>query len=76
MKKTAILNKLENAGVIAVVRGETVEEAIKASNAIVKGGITGIELTFTVPNADHADCRISCKLVKKIPRSLLVRYCT
>lgn len=54
MKKTAILNKLENAGVIAVVRGETVEEAIKASNAIVKGGITGIELTFTVPNADHA----------------------
>ena len=42
MKKTAILNKLENAGVIAVVRGETVEEAIKASNAIVKGGITEI----------------------------------
>lgn len=54
MKKTAILNKLENAGVIAVVRGKTVEEAIKASHAIVKGGITGIELTFTVPNADQA----------------------
>ncbi len=53
MKKTAILNKLETAGVIAVVRGETSEEAIKASQAIVKGGITGIELTFTVPDADR-----------------------
>ncbi|ASV94765.1 bifunctional 4-hydroxy-2-oxoglutarate aldolase/2-dehydro-3-deoxy-phosphogluconate aldolase [Enterococcus durans] len=64
MKKTAILNKLENAGVIVVVRGETVEEAIKASNAIVKGGITGIELTFTVPNADHAIAELAANYKK------------
>lgn len=64
MKKTAILNKLGNAGVIAVVRGETVEEAIKASNAIVKGGITGIELTFTVPNADHAIAELAANYKK------------
>lgn len=64
MKKTVILNKLENAGVIAVVRGETVEEAIKASNAIVKGGITGIELTFTVPNADHAIAELAANYKK------------
>ena len=64
MKKTVILNKLENAGGIAVVRGETVEEAIKASNAIVKGGITGIELTFTVPNADHAIAELAANYKK------------
>lgn len=64
MKKTAILNKLENAGVIAVVRGETVEEAIKASNAIVKGAITGIELTFTVLNADHAIAELAANYKK------------
>lgn len=64
MKKTAILNKLENAGVIAVVSGETVEEAIKASNAIVKGAITGIELTFTVPNADHAIAELAANYKK------------
>lgn len=64
MKKIAILNKLENAGVIAVVRGETVEEAIKASNAIVKGAITGIELTFTVPNADHAIAELAANYKK------------
>ena len=49
---------------IAVVRGETVEEAIKASNAIVKGGITGIELTFTVPNADHAIAELAANYKK------------
>ncbi|MDR1606171.1 MAG: bifunctional 4-hydroxy-2-oxoglutarate aldolase/2-dehydro-3-deoxy-phosphogluconate aldolase [Streptococcaceae bacterium] len=53
MKKTEILNKLEQAGVIAVVRGATKEEAIKASQAIVAGGMYGIELTFTVPQADE-----------------------
>ncbi|MGX7205910.1 bifunctional 4-hydroxy-2-oxoglutarate aldolase/2-dehydro-3-deoxy-phosphogluconate aldolase [Enterococcus pingfangensis] len=53
MKKMNILNKLENAGVIAVVRGKNKEEASKATDAIIEGGITGIELTFTVPNAEE-----------------------
>ena len=51
MKRVSILQKLENAGVIAVVRGKTKEEALKASQAIVAGGMRGIELTFTVPQA-------------------------
>ena len=50
MKRVSILQKLENAGVIAVVRGKTKEEALKASQAIVAGGMRGIELTFTVPH--------------------------
>lgn len=51
MKRVSILQKLENAGVIAVVREKTKEEALKASQAIVAGGMRGIELTFTVPQA-------------------------
>lgn len=51
MKRVDILKRLEACGVIAVVRGATKEEAIKASHAIVKGGMHGLELTFTVPNA-------------------------
>lgn len=66
MKKVAILNRLEAAGVIAVVRGKNKEEAIKATDAIIAGGMKGIELTFTVPHAEevieelvakYADCR-------------------
>lgn len=51
MKKQKILKKLEDAGVIAVVRGRSKEEAIKASQALVTGGVVGLEVTFTVPNA-------------------------
>lgn len=54
MKRVEILARLEKAGVIAVVRGATKEEAVKVSQAIIKGGLTGIELTFTVPQAEEA----------------------
>ncbi|MCQ9210432.1 bifunctional 4-hydroxy-2-oxoglutarate aldolase/2-dehydro-3-deoxy-phosphogluconate aldolase [Granulicatella seriolae] len=52
MKRMSILKKLKDAGVIAVVRANTKEEALKASQAIVDGGIVGIELTYTVPQAN------------------------
>jgi len=53
LKRVAILNRLQEAGVIAVVRGDSKEEALQASHAVIKGGMTGIELTFTVPHADE-----------------------
>ncbi len=52
MKRVDLLKKVEEAGVIAVVRGKDKEEAIKAVDAIIAGGMKGIELTFTVPQAD------------------------
>lgn len=59
MKRTTILTQFEKCGIIAVVRGDTAEEAYKASKALIDGGIKGIELTFTVPEAD----RLLAKLV-------------
>lgn len=49
-----ILSRLEKAGVIAVVRGKDQTEAVKASHANIAGGVKGIEVTFTVPNAQAA----------------------
>ncbi len=54
MKKQVILNQIASAGVIAVVRGESKEAAIKAANALVLGGIVGLEITYTVPDASQA----------------------
>ncbi|MDR0847137.1 MAG: bifunctional 4-hydroxy-2-oxoglutarate aldolase/2-dehydro-3-deoxy-phosphogluconate aldolase [Lactobacillales bacterium] len=54
MKKVNILNKLEKAGVIAVVRGGSADEAVLISDKIIAGGMNGIELTYTVPNASDA----------------------
>lgn len=61
MKRIEILTKLEKAGVIAVVRADSEEKAEKIVDALVEGGVNGIELTFTVPNAD----KVIAKLVKK-----------
>lgn len=54
MKKFDVLEKIKEIGLIAVIRGDSKDEAIRISEAAVAGGITGIELTFTVPEADLA----------------------
>jgi 2-dehydro-3-deoxyphosphogluconate aldolase / (4S)-4-hydroxy-2-oxoglutarate aldolase len=51
MKKLNVLTKISECGVVAVVRAESSEEAFQISEACVKGGITGIEVTFTVKDA-------------------------
>jgi 2-dehydro-3-deoxyphosphogluconate aldolase / (4S)-4-hydroxy-2-oxoglutarate aldolase len=53
MKKLTILSKLTECGVVAVVRADSKEEAVKISEACVEGGIQGIEVTFTVQGADE-----------------------
>ncbi len=51
MFKHEILKKIIEVGVVAVVRAETKEQAIEISNACIQGGVTAIEVTFTVPKA-------------------------
>ena len=53
MKKVQILQCLEAAGVIAVVRGNSRSDVLGVVDALVEGGVVGIELTFTVPHADE-----------------------
>lgn len=53
LKKVDSLKRLTQAGIIAVVRSKTKEEALKVSHAIIAGGMKGIELTFTTPQADE-----------------------
>ncbi|MFB9759236.1 bifunctional 4-hydroxy-2-oxoglutarate aldolase/2-dehydro-3-deoxy-phosphogluconate aldolase [Ectobacillus funiculus] len=52
MKKLEALTKISDCGVVAVVRADTTEEAVRISEACVKGGILGIEVTFTIDNAE------------------------
>ncbi|TWD97554.1 2-keto-3-deoxy-phosphogluconate aldolase [Neobacillus bataviensis] len=53
MKKVNILSKISECGVVAVVRADSKEDAVNISEACVKGGIQGIEVTFTVNGADE-----------------------
>lgn len=53
LQKSETLSKVAKAGVVAVVRGDSKEQAYKSAVACVDGGIRGIELTFTAPHADE-----------------------
>lgn len=51
MQRMRIIRQITDSGVVAVIRAESREQAIKIVDAVKKGGIKIIELTMTVPNA-------------------------
>ena len=53
MKKEQVLAEIQRVGVVAVVRAENADKAIRIADACIEGGIPAIELTFTVPAAHH-----------------------
>lgn len=51
MDKADILQKIEQLGILAVIRGPSPDLTIKMVAALVEGGVTGIEITYTTPSA-------------------------
>jgi 2-dehydro-3-deoxyphosphogluconate aldolase/(4S)-4-hydroxy-2-oxoglutarate aldolase len=51
MHKWEALSKITKTGLVAVVRASSVEDAERIAGACVEGGVTAIEVTFTVPRA-------------------------
>ena len=49
--KLATLERLHQIGLIAVIRGSSPELTLKMIEALVAGGVQGIEITYTTPNA-------------------------
>lgn len=54
MKKIKVLQNITSVGVVAVIRADTPEVAVKMSEACIAGGLNNIEVTFTTPHADQA----------------------
>lgn len=61
MDKEQILTKITDVGVVAVVRANSSEQAMKIADACIEGGIPAIELTFTVPHADKVIADLAAK---------------
>jgi 2-dehydro-3-deoxyphosphogluconate aldolase/(4S)-4-hydroxy-2-oxoglutarate aldolase len=53
MDKEHIISKIKQGGLVAVVRAENTERAIEITEACIEGGVSAIELTFTVPFAHN-----------------------
>ena len=51
MERGSILKRIGDLGLVAVVRGESREAAMEVVAALVEGGVLGIEVTFTTPEA-------------------------
>jgi 2-dehydro-3-deoxyphosphogluconate aldolase/(4S)-4-hydroxy-2-oxoglutarate aldolase len=51
MTKEQIIERILNPGVVAIIRADSSEQLIEASRALIDGGIPGIEVTMTTPNA-------------------------
>lgn len=51
MERIEILQRIAKAGIVAIVRTDSMEKALKTVVAIKKGGINTIEVTMSVPDA-------------------------
>lgn len=51
MSKQETLQRIKELGLLAVIRGPSKELTLEMVAALVAGGVTGIEITYTTPNA-------------------------
>lgn len=68
MSKLDTLNRIHELGIVPVVRGKDVEEAIEYCKGLVEGGINVLEVTFTIPNAID----VFKKLQEVLPEDTLI----
>src|SRR6266851_7232071 len=66
MTKDQVLSFIAGIGIVPVVRTATAEGAIKAIEAIYRGGIRAAEITMTVPGAIHALEKVADQFGDKI----------
>lgn len=53
MKKSEIIMELKRQGVVAVIRGNSLEEGVQISKACIAGGLKAIEMAYTNTNASE-----------------------
>lgn len=53
MNKNEVLEKVKELGLLAVIRGPSPDLTIKMVEALVAGGVLGIEITYSTPNAEE-----------------------
>src|SRR6266545_7252961 len=66
MQKQAILSSIIDIGVVPVIRTATAEAAVKAIEAIYRGGVRAAEITMTVPGAIRALEKVADQFGDKI----------
>ena len=67
MNKSEVRKRIEEVGIVPVVRAHSAAEALLVAEAVAKGGIPIVEITMTVPNAID----VIAELSKSMPEVLV-----
>ena len=62
VNRPSIVQSLRDAGIVAVVRTPSADEAVKVVEALAAGGVMAAEVTFTVPDAAKAIAAVRDKV--------------
>jgi 2-dehydro-3-deoxyphosphogluconate aldolase/(4S)-4-hydroxy-2-oxoglutarate aldolase len=66
MTKLEIIDRILNPGIVAIIRADSSEQLIDAAAALYEGGVTGMEITMTTPNALQVITDVRRKFGEKI----------
>lgn len=66
MDKQAVLGWIKSLGLLAVIRGPSADLTIKMVSALVAGGVKGIEITYSTPNAEQVVAELDRKFGAEI----------
>ena len=59
LSKTQVLQRMQEIGIVPVLRAESEEQALAIASAIADGGVTCLEVTMTVPGAINVMRRLA-----------------
>jgi 2-dehydro-3-deoxyphosphogluconate aldolase/(4S)-4-hydroxy-2-oxoglutarate aldolase len=61
MNKQEVLEKVKELGLLAVIRGPSPDLTVKMVEALIQGGVKGIEITYSTPNAEEVVRQLAAK---------------
>lgn len=68
MTKADIIERILDPGIVAVIRADSSEQLMHVAEALCEGGVTGMEVTMTTPNA----LQVISDVVKKFGDKILM----
>ena len=66
MSKLDIIDRIINPGIVAIIRADSSEQLMGAAEALYEGGVTGMEVTMTTPNALQVINDVAKRFGKKV----------
>ena len=66
MTKQEVIEQVKSLGLLAVIRGPSAELTVKMVSALVAGGVKGIEITYSTPNAEQVVAELAQKFGDEI----------